>query len=62
VHIIGVSERSDAMFTGASALALLRERGDKEADSILGSLEKNDKWRREYEEIHIRGTDGKYHD
>ena|GEM_PF-7010943 len=62
VHVIGVSEDSDAMFTGVAALVLLRKRGDKQADSILSSLEKNDEWRREYMEIHIRGADGKYHD
>ncbi len=62
VHIIGVSEHSEAMFTGVGALALLRERGDTQAKSILCSLERNDKWRREYMEIHIKGADGKYHD
>ncbi|MGC1381287.1 MAG: hypothetical protein WA814_09750, partial [Candidatus Baltobacteraceae bacterium] len=62
VHIMGVCEQSDAMFTGAAALLLLRERGDKQADTILSSLERNDKWRRTFMEVHIKGGDGKYHD
>ena len=62
LHVIGVAEKSDAMFTGVSALSLLRQRGDIQAATILDSLEKNDKWRRTFMEIHIRGADGNYHD
>ena len=62
VHIMGICEHSEAMFTGASALLLLQQRGEKEATAILSSLEKHDKWRRKFMEVHIRGADGKYRD
>lgn len=46
VHVLGIVEDEDAQFTGVSLLAELRNRGDKEAQSILESLRKNKKWRR----------------
>ena len=58
LHVIGVAEKSDAMFTGVSALSLLRQRGDIQAATILDSLEKNDKWRRTFMEIHIKEAQG----
>lgn len=46
LHLLGIVEDKDAEFTGVSLLAELRNRGDKEAESILESLKKNKKWRR----------------
>ncbi len=46
LHLLGIVDDGDAQFTGVSLLAELRNRGDKEAQSILDSLTKNEKWRR----------------
>ena len=46
LHLLGVVEDEDAQYTGVSILAELRNRGDKQAQAILESLRKNEKWRR----------------
>ena len=42
------SESRQREYTGASVLAELKNRGDKQTEAILESLKRVDKWRREF--------------
>lgn len=48
LHILGVVEDNEAMYTGVSVLAELAKRNDPEAIRILRLLKKSDKWRARY--------------
>lgn len=54
LHALGIVEDSEAMYTGVDILGALANRGDQEALAILESLERNDKWRRQFGEVRLR--------